>query len=108
MVAGIDPDTAEVTWWYAQTLDPYGIDPALPDELQQVGREYFVKSSPTGTWVLFGDLPNELENKLWAKHKHELAFPAGLALGDVSDHKNSKFNDSDGFDGADAAALAKS
>jgi hypothetical protein len=23
----IDPDTAEVNWHYAQTLDPYGVDP---------------------------------------------------------------------------------
>ena len=46
LIAGIDPDTAEVTWWYAQTMDPYGIDPALPEELQQVGREYFVEVIP--------------------------------------------------------------
>jgi hypothetical protein len=29
----IDPDTAEVDWTYAQTLDSYGIDPDLPEEL---------------------------------------------------------------------------
>ena len=23
----IDPETAEVEWWYAQTLDPYGVYP---------------------------------------------------------------------------------
>ena len=89
-------------------MDPYGIDPALPEELRQVGREYFVKAFPAETWVWFGDLPDELENKLWAKHKHELAFPAGLAPRDVSGYKNWKFNDSNRFDGADAAALAKS
>ena len=29
----IDPGTAEVTWHYAQTFDPYGVDPDLPEEL---------------------------------------------------------------------------
>jgi hypothetical protein len=107
LVRGIDPDTSEVTWWYAQTLDPYGIDRDLPKELQQIGREYFVQSLPKEIWVWFGDLPSELKDKLWAKHKHELAFPAGLELDDVSDYKSWKSNDSDGFDGADAAPLAE-
>ena len=40
----IDPETAEVEWTYAQTLDPYGIYPELPEEWQQVGREYFARS----------------------------------------------------------------
>jgi hypothetical protein len=40
----IDPETAEVEWWYGQTLDPYGDDPDLPEEYQQVGREYFAHS----------------------------------------------------------------
>ena len=32
----IDPETADVEWIYAQTLDPYGDDPDLPEEYQQV------------------------------------------------------------------------
>jgi hypothetical protein len=39
----IDPETAELTWIFAQTQDPYGIDPELPEEYQQVGREYFAR-----------------------------------------------------------------
>jgi hypothetical protein len=35
----IDPETAEVDCIYAQTLDPYGDFPNLPEEYQQVGRE---------------------------------------------------------------------
>jgi hypothetical protein len=35
----IDPETAEVDWIYAQILDPYGDDPDLPEEYQQLGRE---------------------------------------------------------------------
>jgi hypothetical protein len=30
----IDPEAAEVEWIYAQTLDPYGDDPDLPEEYQ--------------------------------------------------------------------------
>jgi hypothetical protein len=39
----IDPDTAEVDWHYAQTLDPYGVYPDLPEECQCVGRKYFAR-----------------------------------------------------------------
>ena len=75
----IDARTAEVTWCYAQTLDPYGIY-ELPEECQQVGREYFARAVGSHIWVCFGDLPQETSEALWKTHKHELAFPAGLRL----------------------------
>ncbi len=74
----IDPEIAEVEWWYAQTLDPYGVDPDLPEECQQVGREYFARSPESDIWVWFGDLPVEIAQKLWKTHHSKLAFPAGL------------------------------
>jgi hypothetical protein len=74
----IDPRTAEVTWWYAQTLDPYGIF-VVPDEYQQVGREYFARAPGSEIWVEFGDLPDETRHALWEAHHRELAFPAGLS-----------------------------
>ena len=74
----IDPETAEVDWWYAQTLDPYGIDPDLPDEYRQVGREYFAFDPNSEVWVHFGDLPDAIREALWRKHRSKLAFPAGL------------------------------
>jgi hypothetical protein len=74
----IDPETAEVEWTYAQTLDPYGDDPNLPEECQQVGREYFARSPGSDVWVWFGDLPHATRNSLWEKHKSRLAFSAGL------------------------------
>jgi hypothetical protein len=40
----IDPLTAEVFWTYGQTMDPYGIDPNLPEEYPQIGRQYFSRS----------------------------------------------------------------
>jgi hypothetical protein len=63
----IDPETAEVEWVYAQTLDPYGDDPDLPEEYQQVGREYFARSPGSNVWVCFGDLPEATRDILWEK-----------------------------------------
>jgi hypothetical protein len=75
----IDPETAEVEWTYAFTLDPYGIYPDLPEELQQVGREYFARSPGSNVWVRFSDVPKATRDALWEKHKTKLAFPAGMA-----------------------------
>lgn len=69
----IDPETAEVDWDYA-----YGVDQDLPEEYRVVGREYFARSPGSSVWVWFGDLPSEVSEKLWAKHRAKLAFPAGL------------------------------
>jgi hypothetical protein len=74
----IDPETAEVEWWYALTLDPYGVLPELPEECRQVGREYFARSPGGDVWVEFGDLPETTKDALWKKHRSKLAFPAGL------------------------------
>ena len=38
----IDSETAEVTWTYADVLDPYGLFPEY--ETVCVGREYFARS----------------------------------------------------------------
>lgn len=76
----IDPETAEVSWSYAQTMDPYGIHPELPEEYRQVGRGYFARAPGSEIWVHFHDLPASTRDELWRKHRHELAFPAGLDL----------------------------
>jgi hypothetical protein len=75
----IDPNDAEVTWLYAQTLDPYGIIQNIPDAMSQVGREYFARSSDSENWVWFGDLPEKTRKIFWMKHRSNLAFPAGLS-----------------------------
>jgi hypothetical protein len=74
----IDPETAEVTWRYAQTFDPYGVDPGLPEEYQQVGREFFARRPAGDIWVWFGDLPRETQNRLVELHGLRLYFPVGL------------------------------
>jgi hypothetical protein len=63
----IDPETAEIMWKYALTLDPYGIYPELPEEYQQVGREFFARSPGSDVWVEFGDLSDETRETLWAR-----------------------------------------
>jgi hypothetical protein len=77
----IDPETAEVDWEYGQVMDPYGVYPDLPEECQQVGRQYFARSPGSDIWVHFMDLPDETRHALWEKHKSQLAFPAGLEDG---------------------------
>jgi hypothetical protein len=74
----IDPDTAEVDWVYAQVLDPYGDGRDLPEEFQQVGRDYFARSRGSNLWIWFHDLPDATADRLLEKHEHKLAFPAGL------------------------------
>src|SRR5215208_7073171 len=74
----IDPETAEVDWTYAIIGDPYGIDPDMPEELQSVGRAYFARSPNSDIWVSFDDVPQGVASQLWNKHRHQLAFPAGL------------------------------
>jgi hypothetical protein len=82
----IDAATAEVDWNYAEVLDPYGIDPLLPeeyrltDECRCVGRSYFARSPGSDVWVEFGDLPKATREGLWRRHSRNLAFPAGLNM----------------------------
>ena len=54
----IDPETAEVEWTYAQTLDPYGVYPLLPEEYC-VGREYFARSPGSDVWVCLETCPTQ-------------------------------------------------
>ena len=61
----LDPETAEVEWCYAQTLDPYGVAPDLPEQCQQIGREYFARSPASDVWVNFRDLPKTIRDALW-------------------------------------------
>lgn len=53
----IDVETCEIMWEYIQILDPYGVEPDLPDEKLQVGRGYFVRSFESDGWVSVYDLP---------------------------------------------------
>ena len=67
-----------MTWSYELTLDPYGVQPELPLEYQQIGREYFARTPDSNIWVWFGDLPDETVGRLLELHGAKLYFPAGL------------------------------
>jgi hypothetical protein len=53
----IDPETAEITWRYACMFDPYSDGLDIPEELQVVGREEFVRAPGTESWVHLRELP---------------------------------------------------
>jgi hypothetical protein len=63
----IDPETAEVWWNWGQIMDPYGIHPNLPHELDQIGRLYFARSPGSDICVSFYDLPDDVCEALWKK-----------------------------------------
>lgn len=63
----IDPATAEVSWSYGMTMDPYGVEPNLLDELKQIGRLYFARAPGSDIWVNFDDLPDAVCSALWAR-----------------------------------------
>ena len=72
----IDPETAEVEWTYAQTLDPYGVYPELPEENRQVGRAYFARSPGSDVWVSFGDLPDGNPKCVMEKAQVKVGLPS--------------------------------
>jgi hypothetical protein len=74
----INAATAEVFWCYGYDADPYEVEPDLPEQMQQVGRQYFACAPGSDVWVCFDDLPAEIAGALWEKHSSKLAFPAGL------------------------------
>lgn len=50
------------------------MDLAILPELESIGREYFARAPESKIWVSFGDLPQATRDRLWEKHKSELAF----------------------------------
>ncbi len=77
----IDPETAEVCWEYALTLDPYGVYPDLPEEYQQVGRAYFARSPGSQVWIDFQHLPEATREALWMRGRD--SRPASIIGDDV-------------------------
>jgi hypothetical protein len=66
----IDPTTAELKWWYGETLDPYGDGlPLLPFE-EQTGREYFARAPGSDIWVSVDDLPDTTRDAIWKRFEN--------------------------------------
>ena len=43
--------------------------PDLPEELQQVGQEYFARQPGSDIWVHFGDLPDDVRQAVEASER---------------------------------------
>jgi hypothetical protein len=66
----IDPATAEVTWQYAQILDPYGIYDLCPEE-RCIGRVWFARDPDSDIWVSQYELPSATLDALRGQKNHE-------------------------------------
>src|SRR5262245_57972875 len=74
-----DIETCEVGKFYVQTMDPYGVDPNLPEELQQIGGLLFVCSPQSNGWICVYDLPPAKRDALYERIKREpLVLDDGL------------------------------
>ena len=63
----IDVETCEIAQWWVQIMDPYGVEPDLPDEMQCVGRTTFVRSAESDGWVSVYDLPENEARALYGR-----------------------------------------
>jgi hypothetical protein len=68
----IDPETAEVTFWWSDYDDPYGVYGRPIELCACVGREYFARNPDSDIWVWFDYLPEETLEKL--KHRRKPSF----------------------------------
>ena len=82
--AKIDPETAVVTWWWADELDPYG--DFLTCEEHYVNRVTFCRRAESDIWICMWDLPAETKKRLRERlarsptPEHELAVNDLLLL----------------------------
>ena len=63
----IDVETCEIAQWCVEILDPYGVEPDLPDEMHCVGRTTFVRSAESDGWVSVYDLPENKARALYGR-----------------------------------------
>ena len=69
--AAIDIETCELGYWPAYDADPYNANPALSDEIKQIGTNRFVRSPESCGWVWEGDLPPASAIAMYARIKRE-------------------------------------
>jgi|SRR5262249_36457553 len=70
----IDVETAEVLWDWGSQLDPYYLFEHGDHWEDCIGRNYWARSPGSDVWVEFGDLPEEIQDALWKKHRLCAAF----------------------------------
>jgi hypothetical protein len=74
----IDPSTAQIERWCAQTLDPYGDGLPLLPGTEQIGRENFARAPGSDIWVLFGDLPDATREAIWNRRERVTIVRIGI------------------------------
>jgi hypothetical protein len=62
----IDPQNCEVIYFFRKVGDPYCLFD-VPDEWSCIGREYFARNLPDGSWACLNDLPSETGAILWKR-----------------------------------------
>jgi hypothetical protein len=67
----INIGTCELGRWAAYDCDPYGINPNLPEEMQQIGTNRFVRSPESRGWVWEGDLPMATAKAMYNRIRRE-------------------------------------
>jgi hypothetical protein len=67
----LHPYAAEVWWKYARTVDPYNLHGEPPEDLNQIGREYFAALPQVTRAVSFHDIPAETRKILRERLKIE-------------------------------------
>ena len=60
----INPATAEVARWHANYFDPYGDGLELPDEAVCYGRQLFVRTPGSDSYVFINDLPEGTQDEI--------------------------------------------
>ena len=65
----IDPETAEIATFGSQIFDPYGEDPDLPPECDQIDKESFARAPGTDVWIHSDDLPKATSRRLGERSK---------------------------------------
>ncbi len=69
----IDIATCELGRWAAYDCDPYGVRD-LPEQMQQIGTNRFVRSPESRGWVHEGDLPTDKGNAMYDRIHCEWAL----------------------------------
>jgi hypothetical protein len=67
----IDIETCELGRWYTCGADPYGVRDDLPEEMQQVGTNRFVRGSQNDGWVCEDELSTEQCRAMYARIERE-------------------------------------
>ena len=74
----IDPSTAQIEWWYAQTLDPYGDGLPLLPGTEQIDREYFARAPDSDIWVSVHDLPGATREAIRNRRERVIIVRIGI------------------------------